>query len=95
MLAQPVGDRIVVKPLDLEEKSASGIILYRPDSTDPDQGEVVAVGEGTQTRKGNWIPSILKLGDKVIYNKGIGVKVKLDGEELVILKEEEVLGTVE
>jgi len=95
MKAQAVGDRIVVKPIDLEEKTESGIILYRPDNTDPDQGEVVAVGDGTKTSKGNWIPSSLKLGDRIVYNKGTGTKLKLDGEDIVVLKEEEILGLVE
>ena len=95
MKAQAVGDRIVVKPIDLEDKTESGIILYRPDNNDPDQGEVVAVGDGTKTSKGNWIPSSLKLGDKIVYNKGTGTKLKLDGEDIVVLKEEEILGLVE
>ena len=95
MKPQAVGDRIVVKPIDLEEKTESGIILYRPDNTDPDQGEVVAVGDGTKTKKGNWIPSSIKLGDRVVYNKGTGTNLKLDGDDLVVLKEEEVLGLVE
>jgi chaperonin GroES len=95
MKAQAVGDRIVVKPIDLEDKTESGIILYRPDNNDPDQGEVVAVGDGTKTSKGNWIPSSLKLGDRIVYNKGTGTKLKLDGEDIVVLKEEEILGLVE
>lgn len=95
MKAQAVGDRIVVKPIDLEDKTESGIILYRPDNSDPDQGEVVAVGDGTKTSKGNWIPSSLKLGDRIVYNKGTGTKLKLDGEDIVVLKEEEILGLVE
>lgn len=95
MKAQAVGDRIVVKPIDLEDKTESGIILYRPDNNDPDQGEVVAVGDGTKTSKGNWIPSSLKLGDRIVYNKGTGTKLKLDGEDIVVLKEEEIIGLVE
>ena len=95
MKAQAVGDRIVVKPIDLEDKTESGIILYRPDNNDQDQGEVVAVGDGTKTSKGNWIPSSLKLGDRIVYNKGTGTKLKLDGEDIVVLKEEEILGLVE
>lgn len=95
MKAQAVGDRIVVKPIDLEDKTESGIVLYRPDNNDPDQGEVVAVGDGTKTSKGNWIPSSLKLGDRIVYNKGTGTKLKLDGEDIVVLKEEEILGLVE
>lgn len=95
MKAQAVGDRVVVKPIDLEDKTESGIILYRPDNNDPDQGEVVAVGDGTKNSKGNWIPSSLKLGDKIVYNKGTGTKLKLDGEDIVVLKEEEILGLVE
>ncbi len=95
MKAQAVGDRIVVKPIDLEDKTESGIILYRPDSNDPDQGEVVAVGDGTKTKKGQWILSSLKLGDRIVYNKGTGTKLKLDGVDIVVLKEEEILGLVE
>lgn len=94
MKPQVVGERIAVKIIDLEEKSESGIVLFRPDSTDPDQAEVVGVGDGFKTKKGNFIPSDFKVGDRVMINKGIGIPMKIDGEEIVIVKEEEIVGFV-
>ncbi|MDC1281817.1 co-chaperone GroES [Methylophilaceae bacterium] len=90
-----MGSRLAVKLIDLEDKTDSGIILFRPDATDPDQAEVIGVGQGTKTKKGTWIPSSVKLGDRVIVPKGVGIPLKLDGEDLVIVTEEEILGIVE
>lgn len=90
-----MGSRLAVKIIDLEDKTESGIILFRPDATDPDQAEVIGVGQGTKTKKGTWIPSSVKLGDRVVVPKGAGIPLKLDGEELVIVKEDEILGLVD
>ena len=90
-----MGSRLAVKLIDLEDKTDSGIILFRPDATDPDQAEVIGVGQGTKTKKGTWIPSSVKLGDRVLVPKGVGIPLKLDGEDLVIVTEEEILGIVE
>ena len=95
MKAQAVGDRIAVKIIDREDKTESGIILYRPDATDPDHAEVISVGDGTKTRKGTWIPSTFKVGDRVLVDKGIGIPMKLDGEEIIVLKEEEIIGFID
>lgn len=89
------GDRLVVKKLDVEDKSESGIVLYRPDATDPHHAEVIAVGDGTKTKKGKFIPSSLSVGDHIMYTHGAGTPIKLDGVEMVIIKEEDVLGWVD
>ena len=95
MKFRPLHDRVLIKVLDSDEKTAGGIIIPDTAKEKPQEGEVVAVGDGTKNSKGNWIPSSLKLGDKIVYNKGTGTKLKLDGEVIVVLKEEEILGLVE
>lgn len=94
MRANVVGERIAVKIIDREDKTESGIILYRPDATDPDHAEVISVGDGTKTRKGQQIPSTFNVGDRVLVDKGIGIPMKIDGEEILILKEEEIIGFI-
>lgn len=95
MKQQVVGSRLAVKLVDQEEKSASGIVLFRPDSTDPDRGEIIGVGQGTKTKKGTWIPSLHSVGDHVMFPKGHGIPIKIDGEEMIIIDEDEVLGVVD
>lgn len=92
---RPLGDRIIVKRLDNCEKTESG--LYIPDSAQekPQQGEVVAVGKGKVCEDGSCCPIDVKVGDTVIFGKYSGHEVKLEGQEVLIMKEEDVYGVVE
>jgi chaperonin GroES len=91
---RPLHDRVVVKRIDAEAKSAGGIII--PDSAreKPSQGEVVAVGPGGRDEAGKLVPLDLKTGDRVLFGKWSGTEVKLDGEELLIMKESDIMGVV-
>jgi chaperonin GroES len=89
---KPYRDRIVIKPRPQEEKTKGGI--YLPDTASkerPVEGEVVAVGSGRRTEKGQTLPLELKVGDKIIYSEFAGSEVKIEGEKFVILREEDVL----
>ncbi|MDD7473066.1 MAG: co-chaperone GroES [Bdellovibrionota bacterium] len=92
---RPLQDRLIVRRLDSEEKTAGG--LYIPDSAKekPQQGEVVAVGKGKVKEDGTVIPMDIKKGDKILFGKYSGTEIKLDGEELLIMREDEVLGVIE
>lgn len=92
---RPLQDRLIVRRLDSEEKTAGG--LYIPDSAKekPQQGEVVAVGKGKVKEDGAIIPMDIKKGDKILFGKYSGTEIKLDGEELLIMREDEVLGVIE
>jgi chaperonin GroES len=91
----PLQDRLIVRRLDSEEKTSGG--LYIPDSAKekPQQGEVVAVGKGKVKEDGTVIPMDIKKGDKILFGKYSGSEIKLDGEELLIMREDEVLGVLE
>ena len=92
MSIRPIGDRIAVKPVAVEEKTKSGIVLPGSAQEKPHQGEVVAVGSGYVSQAtGQRIPLEIKVGDKVVYGKHAGIDVKLDGEELVLLTENDIL----
>lgn len=96
MSIRPIGDRIAVKPVAVEEKTKSGIVLPGSAQEKPHQGEVVAVGSGYIAQAtGQRIPLEIKVGDKVVYGKHAGIEVKFDGEELVLLTENEVLVVLE
>ena len=95
MNAQAVGDRIVVKIINREDRTESGILLYRPDSKEPEHAEVLLVGDGQKTKKGKWVPSEFNVGDQVLVNKGVGTVMKLDGIDIVVLKEEEIIGFID
>lgn len=92
---RPLQDRLIVRRLDSEEKTAGG--LYIPDSAKekPQQGEVVAVGKGKVKEDGTVLPMDIKKGDKILFGKYSGTEIKLDGEELLIMREDEVLGVIE
>ena len=94
MKFRPLHDRVVVKRIDAEAKSAGGIIIPDTAQEKPMQGEVVAVGKGKRLEDGRLQPLGVKVGDKVIYGKWSGTEVKLGGEDLVILKEEDLFGVV-
>jgi len=95
MAYRPLGDRILVKPKKTEDKTKSGIVL--PDSAQekPQEGEVIAAGEGAKDENGKKIPMEIKAGDTVLYSKYSGTEVKIEGEEHLIIKESDVLAIVE
>jgi chaperonin GroES len=88
---QPLGDRLVVKPLEGEEKTRGGIILPDTAKEKPQEGKVLAVGPGRLTDEGKRVAMEVKVGDVVLYVKYGGTEVKIDGEELMVLRESDVL----
>ena len=91
MALHPLDDRVVVKPLEAEEKTAGGIILPDSAKDKPTQGEVIAVGPGKLSDSGERVAPSVKVGDKVIYGKYAGNEIKIDGTEHKILRESELL----
>ena len=94
MKFRPLHDRVVVKRLEEDTKTAGGIIIPDTAKEKPQQGEVVAVGPGGRDEAGKLIPIDLKTGDKVLFGKWSGTEVKLDGEELLIMKESDIMGVL-
>ena len=92
---RPLHDRIVVRRLDSDERSAGGIII--PDSAQekPGEGEILAVGPGARDEKGNLVKTELKAGDKVLFGKWSGTEVTIDGDEILIMKESDIMGIIE
>jgi chaperonin GroES len=88
---QPLADRVLVKPMEKEEKTKSGIYLPDTAKEKPQEGEIIAVGPGKLTEEGKRIPMDLKAGDRVIYAKYGGTEIKVDDEELIILRESDIL----
>lgn len=95
MKIRPLRDRVVVRRKEEEETSAGGIVLPGSAKEKPNQGEVVAVGDGAVLDNGDVRPCVLKVGDKVIFGQYSGNAVKLDAEELIIMNESEIYGVVE
>ncbi|MCP9758935.1 co-chaperone GroES [Aquitalea sp. S1-19] len=95
MAIRPLHDRVVIKRLEAEEKTASGIVLASSAVEKPDMGEVLAVGNGKILDNGERRGLELKVGDKVLFGKYAGQTVKLDGEEVIVMREEDVMGIVE
>ncbi|KAA0890617.1 co-chaperone GroES [Pusillimonas sp. ANT_WB101] len=95
MALRPLHDRVIVKRLDNERTTASGIVIPESAAEKPDQGEVVAVGPGKRTEDGKVLPVDLKVGDKVLFGKYAGQSVKIDGEELLVIREEEILAVIQ
>ena len=95
MKIRPLHDRVIVKRLDQERKTASGIVIPDTAAEKPDQGEVVAVGPGKRDDSGKLIPMDVKKNDRVLYSKYGGTEIKIDGEEYQILREDDILGIVE
>ena len=91
---RPLHDRVVVKRIDAEEKTKGGIIIPDTAKEKPQEGEVVAVGPGGRDENGKLIPIDLKTGDSVLFGKWSGTEVKLDGEELLIMKESDIMGVI-
>ncbi len=91
---RPLHDRVVVKRVEAEEKSKGGIIIPDTAKEKPQEGEVVAVGPGGRDENGKLIPMDLKAGDRVLFGKWSGTEVKLDGDELLIMKESDIMGVI-
>ena len=95
MKFRPLHDRIVVRRITAEEKSAGGIIIPDTAKEKPMEGEVIAVGPGARNEQGAIVELDVKAGDRVLFGKWSGTEVKLDGEELLIMKESDVMGIIE
>ncbi len=95
MKIRPLHDRIIVKRLEEERKTASGIVIPDTAAEKPDQGEVTAVGKGKKNDEGKIIPLDVKVGDRVLFGKYSGQTVKVDGDELLVMREEDIMGVVE
>ena len=95
MKLRPLHDRIVVKRLEKETKTASGIVLPDAATEKPEQGEVLAIGNGKILDDGNVRPMAVKVGDKVLFGKYAGQSVKVEGDELLVMREEDIMGVVE
>ena len=95
MQFRPLHDRVVVRRLEAEETTAGGIIIPDTAKEKPMEGEIVAVGPGARDEAGKLVPPDVKQGDCVLFGKWSGTEVKLDGEELLIMKEADILGVVE
>jgi chaperonin GroES len=95
MQFRPLHDRVVVRRLDQEEKTAGGIIIPDTAKEKPQEGEVIAVGPGARGDDGEIHPLDVKAGDRVLFGKWSGTEVKLDGEELMIIKESDIMGVIE
>jgi chaperonin GroES len=95
MKFRPLHDRVVVRRLDAEEKTKGGIIIPDTVKEKPQEGEIVAVGPGARDDKGKIVPLELKKGDRILFGKWSGTEIKIDGEELLIMKESDVMGVIE
>ena len=91
---RPLHDRVVVRRIEAEEKTAGGINIPDTVKEKPQQGEIIAVGPGGRDETGKLIPIDLKIGDRVLFGKWSGNEVKLDGEELLIMKESDIMGVI-
>ena len=94
MAFRPLHDRVVVKRLDSEEKTKGGIIIPDTAKEKPQEGEIVAVGPGARDEAGKLVPLDVKAGDRVLFGKWSGAEVKVDGEDLLIMKESDIMGVV-
>ena len=92
---RPLHDRVVVRRIDAEEKTSGGIIIPDTAKEKPQQGEIVAAGPGARNERGELVPLDLKAGDRILFGKWSGTEVKIDGEDLLIMKESDVLGILE
>ena len=95
MQFRPLHDRVLVRRIEAEEKTAGGIIIPDTAKEKPQEGEVVAVGPGARDDSGKIQPLDVKAGDRILFGKWSGTEVKIDGEDLLIMKESDVLGVVE
>jgi chaperonin GroES len=94
MAFRPLHDRVLVRRIEAEEKTAGGIIIPDTAKEKPQEGAVVSVGSGTKAEDGKITPLDVKAGDKILFGKWSGTEVKIDGEDLLIMKESDILGIV-
>lgn len=94
MKFRPLHDRVVVRRLDSEEKTKGGIIIPDSAKEKPQEGEILAVGSGARDESGKLVPLDVKKGDRVLFGKWSGTEVKIDGQELLIMKESDIMGIV-
>jgi len=94
MKFKPLGDRILLKQLEAKEKTKGGIVLPDTVKEKPQEGEIIAVGEGKKNPEGKVVPLSLKVGDKILYGKYSGTEIVIDGEDYLIIREEDVLGII-
>jgi len=94
MAFRPLHDRVLVRRIEADEKTAGGIIIPDSAKEKPSEGEIVAVGSGTKAEDGKITPLDVKAGDRVLFGKWSGTEVKLDGEDLLIMKESDIMGIV-
>ena len=92
---RPLHDRVLVRRIDAEEKTSGGIIIPDTAQEKPMQGEIIAVGPGGRDENGKLIPIDVKVGDRVLFGKWSGTEIKLNGEDLLIMKESDVMGVIE
>jgi chaperonin GroES len=95
MKIRPLGDRVIVKRMEAETKTASGIIIPDAATEKPDQGEIVAVGNGKMGDDGKLLPMNVKVGDRVLFGKYSGQAFKMDGQELLTMREDDIIGVIE
>ena len=95
MQFRPLHDRVVVRRVDAEEKTKGGIIIPDTAKEKPQEGEIVAAGPGARDESGKLVPLDVKAGDRILFGKWSGTEVKIDGEDLIIMKESDVMGVVE
>ncbi len=95
MKFRPLHDRVLVKRVEQEEKTAGGIIIPDTAKEKPMEGEIIAVGSGSRNEAGTLVPLDVKAGDRILFGKWSGTEVKIDGEELLIMKESDLLGVIE
>jgi chaperonin GroES len=95
MKFRPLHDRVVVKRIDAEEKTRGGIIIPDTAKEKPQEGEVVAIGPGSRDEQGKLVPLDVKVGDRVLFGKWSGTEVKIDGQDLLIMKESDIMGVVD
>ena len=94
MAFRPLHDRVLVRRIEAEEKTAGGIIIPDSAKEKPSEGEIVSVGTGTRAEDGKITPLDVKAGDRVLFGKWSGTEVKLDGEDLLIMKESDIMGII-
>ncbi|MDH3265252.1 MAG: co-chaperone GroES [Paracoccaceae bacterium] len=95
MKFRPLHDRVVVRRIDDDERTPGGIIIPDTAKEKPMEGEIVAVGQGARDERGEIVPLDVKVGDRVLFGKWSGTEVKIDGEELLIMKESDIMGVIE
>ena len=95
MKFRPLHDRVVVRRVDAEEKTKGGIIIPDTAKEKPQEGEIVAAGPGARDESGKLVPLDVKAGDRILFGKWSGTEVKIDGEDLIVMKESDVMGVVE